>query len=105
MTVGVSFDTFIHMDPLTDHSESKAVSWKKAESKDLTIIEFSILTEHGTVSCFFVLLLDSGMKSCHLVPLPLTCVECSCFLSPGLLVALRAALVLQKLRKQGTEKW
>lgn len=23
---------------------------------------------------FFVLLLDSGMKSCHLVPLPLTCV-------------------------------
>lgn len=54
---------------------------------------------------FFVLLLDSGMKSCHLVPLPLTCVECSCFLSPGLLVALRAALVLQKLREQGTEKW
>lgn len=90
------------MPPHADHSESKAVSWKKPESKDLTIIEFSILTEHSVL--FFMLLLDSGMKSCQLVPLPLTCVRCSCFLSPELLVALRAALFLQKLKGTGNRK-
>lgn len=58
MTVGVSFHS-LHVAPQpvpppSGYSESKEVSWKQLESKDLTVIEFSVLTEHSVLFCMLV---------------------------------------------------
>ena len=60
MTARVSFYTLRvgpQLVPLSpDHSEFREVSWEKPESKDLTVVEFSILMGHSVL--FYKLLVS-----------------------------------------------